>query len=96
MLQDLRFTNMAKRLFEQPKHSLLNIECGNTEYIYWSSCEATALTKKYQKKLAKITELVNIVTLALAVFEMSVPEALNNGKVDEWEFGMLQTDQHQL
>ena len=30
---------------------------------------ATALTKKYQKKLAKVTKLVDIMTSALAVFE---------------------------
>ena len=43
----------------------------------------TALTKKYQKKLSKVTKLVDIVTSALAVFEMSVSKALNNGKIDE-------------
>ena len=50
---------------------------------------ATALTKKYQKKLSKVTKLVDIVTLA--VFEASVSEALNNGKIDEEEFNMFQT-----
>ena len=43
---------------------------------------ATALTKKYQKKLSKVMKLVDIVTSALAVFEMSVSKALNNGKID--------------
>ena len=52
---------------------------------------ATALTKKYQKKLLKVTKLVDIVTSTLAVFETSVSEALNNGKIDEEEFNMLQT-----
>ena len=52
---------------------------------------ATALTKKYQKKLSKVTKLVDIVTSALAVFETSVSKALNNGKIDEEEFNMLQT-----
>ena len=42
---------------------------------------ATALTKKYQKKLTKVTKLVDIVTSALAVFETSVSKALNNGKI---------------
>ena len=41
----------------------------------------TALTKKYQKKLSKVTKLVDIVRSALAVFEMSVSEALNNGNI---------------
>ena len=31
-----------------------------------------ALTKNYQKKLSKVTKLTDIVTLAIAVFEMSV------------------------
>ena len=52
---------------------------------------ATALTKKYQKKLAKVTKLVDIVTLALAVFETSIYKALNIGRVDKQEFSMLQT-----
>ena len=102
-------TGVAKRLFKQSKCSHWNmpLECGNTEYIHWSSCEyflgavsltrasisgmATALTKKYQKKLTKVTKLVDIVTSALAVFETSVSKTLNNGKTDEQEFGMLQT-----
>ena len=52
---------------------------------------ATVLTKKYQKKLTKITKLVDIVTSALVVFETSVSKALNNSKIEEQEFGMLQT-----
>ena len=51
---------------------------------------ATALTSKYQKKLTKVTKLVDIVTSAIAVFETSVFKALNNGEVDEREFSMLQ------
>ena len=39
VLQDLGLTNVAKCLFEHPKHSLWNIECGNTEYIHWPFCE---------------------------------------------------------
>ena len=50
-----------------------------------------AITKKYQKKLAKVTKLVDIVTSALSVFETSVSKALNSSKIDEREFGMLQT-----
>ena len=51
----------------------------------------TALTKKYQKKLSKATKLTDIATSAIAVFETSVSKALNNGKIDEEEFKMLQT-----
>ena len=36
-----------------------------------------ALTKKYQKKLSKVTKLTDIVTSAIAVFEMSISKALN-------------------
>ena len=50
---------------------------------------AMVLNKKYQKKLMKATKLVNIVTLALAVFEMSISKVLNDGRVDEREFTML-------
>ena len=51
----------------------------------------TLLTKKYQKKLSKVTELIDIVTSAAAVFERCVSKALRNGKIDEEEFSMLQT-----
>ena len=44
---------------------------------------ATGLTKKYQKKLTNVTKLVDIVTLAIAVFEKSVSKALDNGDIDE-------------
>ena len=50
----------------------------------------TVLTKKYQKKLSKFAQLIDTVTSALAVFEMSVSKALNDGRVDEREFSMLQ------
>ena len=50
----------------------------------------TILTKKYQKKLSKVAQLIDTVTSALAVFEMSVSKALNDGRVDEREFSMLQ------
>ena len=55
------------------------------------SSMAMALTKKYQKKLMKVMKLVDIVTSALAVFEMSISRALNDGRVDKWEFTTLQT-----
>ena len=49
------------------------------------------ITKKYQKKLSKVTKLTDIITPALAVFETRVSKALKNGKIDEEEFNMLQT-----
>ena len=51
----------------------------------------TELTKKYQKKLSKVTKLTDIVTSATAVFEMSLSKVLRNGKIDEEEFNVLQT-----
>ena len=52
---------------------------------------AMALTKNYQKKAVKVMNLVDIMTSALAVFQMSISKVLNNGRVDEQEFTMLQT-----
>ena len=49
------------------------------------------LTKKYQKKLKKVTKLIDIVTSALVVFERVVSGALKNGIIDEEEFNTLQT-----
>ena len=51
----------------------------------------TALTKKYQKKLTKVTKLTDIITSAIAVFETCLSKALRNGKIDEEEFNILQT-----
>ena len=51
---------------------------------------AMILTKKYQKKLVKVMKLFDIIKPALAVFETSISKALNNGRVDEQEFVMLQ------
>ena len=50
-----------------------------------------APTKKYQKKLGKVTKLADIVMSVIAVFEMSVFKVLDDGKIDEEEFNMLQT-----
>ena len=57
------------------------------------ACASTiisALTRKYQKKLSKVTKLTDIATSALAVFKTSLSKALSNGKIDEEEFNMLQ------
>ena len=56
-----------------------------------SSGIISVLTKKYQKKLKKLTCLIDIVTPALVVFERVVSGALKNGILDEEEFNMLQT-----
>ena len=51
----------------------------------------SALTKKYQKKLKKVTKLIDIVTPALVVFERVVSGALKDGVIDEEEFNSIQT-----
>ena len=51
----------------------------------------STLTKKYQKKLKKVTRLIDIVTPALVVFERAISGALKNGVIDEEEFNMIQT-----
>ena len=50
----------------------------------------SAQTKKYQKKLTKVTKLTDIITPELAVFETSISKVLKNGKIDEEEFNVLQ------
>ena len=51
----------------------------------------SALTKKYRKKLKKITKLIDIIMPALVVFERVVSKSLKDGVIDEEEFNMLQT-----
>ena len=48
------------------------------------------LAKKYQKKLEKVTRLIDIVTPALVVFERVISGALKNGIIDEEEFNTIQ------
>ena len=50
----------------------------------------STLTKKYQKKLKKVTGLIDIITPALDVFERVISGALENGVIDEEEFNTLQ------
>ena len=50
----------------------------------------SVLTKKYQKKLKKVTKLIDIITPALAVFERVISGALKDGIIDEEEFNTLQ------
>ena len=51
----------------------------------------STLTKKYQKKLKKVTKLIDIVTPALVVSERVISGALKNGVIDEEEFNTIQT-----
>ena len=48
-------------------------------------------TKKYQKKLKKVTKLNDIITRATVVFERVVSKSLKDGIIDEEEFNTLQT-----
>ena len=43
------------------------------------------LTKKYQKKLKKVTKLIDIVTPALVVFDRVISGALKDGIINEEE-----------
>ena len=45
----------------------------------------------YQKKLKKVTKLIDIIMPALVIFEKVVSGALKNGIIDEEEFNTLQT-----
>ena len=51
----------------------------------------SVLAKKYQKKLKKVTHLIDIITPALVVFERVTSSALKNGIIGEEEFNTLQT-----
>ena len=51
----------------------------------------STLTKKYQKKLKKVTKLIDIVTPALVIFERVISGALKNCVIEEEEFNTLQT-----
>ena len=48
------------------------------------------LAKKYQRKLKKVTRLIDIITPALVVFERVISGALKNDIIDEEEFNTLQ------
>ena len=51
---------------------------------------AMALISKYQKKLAKVTKLEDVVISAISVFETSISKVLNDHKIDRLEFDMIQ------
>ena len=48
-------------------------------------------TKKYQKKLKKVTRLTDIIMCATVVFDRAISAALKNGIIDGEEFNTLQT-----
>ena len=50
----------------------------------------STLTKKYQKKVKKVTHLIDIVMRATVVFERVISGALKNGIIDEEVFNALQ------
>ena len=51
----------------------------------------STITKKYQKKLKKVTRLIDFVTRATVVFDRVISVALKDGIIDEEEFNTLQT-----
>ena len=51
----------------------------------------STLTKKYQKKLKKVTRLIDIITRVTVVFDRVISVALKDGIIDEEEFNTLQT-----
>ena len=51
----------------------------------------STLTKKYQKKLKKVTRLIDIVTRATVVFDRVISVALKDGIIDEEKFNTLLT-----
>ena len=51
----------------------------------------SVLAKKYQKKIKKVTKLIDIITPALVVFGRVISGALKDGILDEEEFKTLQT-----
>ena len=51
----------------------------------------STLTKKYQKKVKKVTCLIDIVTWATVVFDRVISVALKDGIINEEEFNTLQT-----
>ena len=50
----------------------------------------STLNKKYQRKLKKVTHLIDIITRATVVFDRVISVALKDGIIDEEEFNTLQ------
>ena len=51
----------------------------------------STLTEKYQKKLKKVTRLIDIVMRATVIFDRVISVALKDGIINEEEFNTLQT-----
>ena len=51
----------------------------------------STLTKKYQKKLKRVTRLIDIITWTTVVFARVISGALKDGIIDEEEFNTIQT-----
>ena len=51
----------------------------------------STVTKKYQKKLKKVMQLIDIVMRTTVVFDRVISVALKDGIIDEEEFNTLQT-----
>ena len=51
----------------------------------------STLTKKYQRKLKKVTRLIDIIMRATVLFDRVISGALKDGIIDEEEFNTLQT-----
>ena len=69
----------------------VSIPLGTVSLAGVSTNSMARALKKYQKKLAKVIRFADIMISALTVFEMSISKVINNGRIDEWEFTMLQT-----
>ena len=50
----------------------------------------STLTKKYQKKLKKVTRLIDIITRATVILHRVISAALKDGIIDEKEFNTVQ------
>ena len=97
---------MVECFLECHNFGLWNIECCYTEYCHWSFCEYSigcsilnwsgywwyhyGSNQEIPEEIVKVTKLIDIITSALAVFETSASKALNDGRINEREFGMLQ------
>ena len=51
----------------------------------------STLTKKYQKKLKKVTRLIDIIIHATVILDRVISAALKDGIIDEKEFNTVQT-----
>ena len=51
----------------------------------------SVLTKKYQQKLKKVMQLIDIIMPTLVIFERVVSKSLKDGAINDEEFNTLQT-----